>query len=223
MTTGIASLQKATAAGIASLLLMASTFPSQAAQVTDFQDVKLTAWYYQAVDYATREGLFAGTSATTFSPELGMTRAMFVTALGRMAGQTGKSGMASCFTDVDPDAWYGPSVEWAAGQQIVSGVGNNRFAPDEPIPREQLAVMLMKYVSSIHGGTSFGPIGIVITHSMLGVNTPKMALEVAQSSARRILILFSHYDTVIAGTETVRTTERIHKAVTDVQKLCGST
>ena len=134
---------------------MASSFPSQAAQVTDFQDVKLTAWYYQAVDYATREGLFAGTSATTFSPELGMTRAMFVTALGRMAGQTGKSGMASCFTDVDPDTWYGPSVEWAAEQQIVSGVENNRFAPDEPITREQLAVMLMKYVRNVGGEISF--------------------------------------------------------------------
>ena len=76
--------------------------------------------YYQAVDYTTREGLFAGTSEKTFSPEQGMTRAMFVSALGRVAGQTGKSGMASCFTDVDPSSWYGPSVEWAAEQQIVS-------------------------------------------------------------------------------------------------------
>ena len=99
---------------------MASTFPSQAAHVTDFRDVKPTAWYYQAVKYATREGLFAGTSEKTFSPEQGMTRAMFVSALGRVAGQTGKSGMASCFTDVDPSSWYGLSVEWAAEQQIVS-------------------------------------------------------------------------------------------------------
>ena len=114
------TLQRAMTTGIASLLLMASTFPSQAAHVTDFRDVKPTAWYYQAVDYTTREGLFAGTSEKTFSPEQGMTRAMFVSALGRVAGQTGKSGMASCFTDVDPSSWYGPSVEWAAEQQIVS-------------------------------------------------------------------------------------------------------
>ena len=139
------TLQRAMAVGTASLMLMASTFPSQAAQVTDFKDLKSTAWYYQAVDYATREGIFAGTSETTFSPEQGMTRGMFVTALGRMAGQTGqtgRTGMASCFTDVDPSSWYGPSVEWAAEQQIVSGVGNNRFAPDEKITREQLAGML---------------------------------------------------------------------------------
>ena len=149
------TIKKAMTTGMASLLLMASTFPSQAAQVTDFQDVKPTAWYYQAVEYATREGLFAGTSEKTFSPEQGMTRGMFVTVLGRMAGQTGRTGMASCFTDVDPSSWYGPYVEWAAEQQIVSGVENNRFAPDEPITREQLAVMLMKYVRTIHDDTSF--------------------------------------------------------------------
>ena len=149
------TIKKAMTTGIASLMLMASTLPSQAAQVTDFRDVKHTAWYYQAVKYATREGLFAETIPCTFSPEQGMTRAMFVTALGRVAGQTGKSGMASCFTDVDPDTWYGPSVEWAAEQQIVSGVENNRFAPDEPITREQLAVMLMKYVRNVGGEISF--------------------------------------------------------------------
>ena len=149
------TIKKAMTTGIASLMLMASTFPSQAAQVKDFRDVKPTAWYYQAVDYTTREGIFAGTSETTFSPEQGMTRGMFVTVLGRMAGQTGRTGMASCFTDVNPLSWYGPFVEWAVEQQIVSGVGNNRFAPNEEITREQLAVMLMKYVRSIHGDTSF--------------------------------------------------------------------
>ena len=149
------TIQKTMTTGIVSLMLMASTFPSQAAQIKDFQDVRPTAWYYQAVDYTTREGIFAGTSETIFSPEQGMTRGMFVTVLGHMAGQTGKSGMASCFTDVDPLSWYGPFIEWAVEQQIVSGVGNNRFAPDEPVTREQLAVMLMKYVRSIGGDTSF--------------------------------------------------------------------
>ena len=67
-----------------------------------------------------------------------------------------------------------------------------------------------------------GPIGIVIADSMLGEITPKMALAVAQSSAKRILIPFSHCDTVIAGTETASTTELIQKAVTEVQKLCGA-
>ena len=67
-----------------------------------------------------------------------------------------------------------------------------------------------------------GPIGIVMADSMLGEITPKMALAVAQSRAKRILIPFSHCDTVIAGTETASTTELIQKAVAEVKKLCGA-
>ena len=67
-----------------------------------------------------------------------------------------------------------------------------------------------------------GPIGIVIADSMLGEITPKMALAVAQSRAKRILIPFSHCDTVIVGTETASTTELIQKAVAEVKKLCGA-
>ena len=149
------TLRTGMAIGCTAMLMASTALTSQAAQVSDFRDVKSTAWYYQAVDYAAREGLFAGTSVTTFSPEQGMTRGMFVTVLGRMAGQTGKRGRTSRFSDVDPSSWYGPYVEWAAEQQIVSGVGNNRFAPDEPVTREQLAVMLMRSVNNIGGDTSF--------------------------------------------------------------------
>lgn len=67
-----------------------------------------------------------------------------------------------------------------------------------------------------------GPIGIVIADSMLGEITPKMALAVAQSSARRILIPFSHCDNIIIGAETASTTDLIQKAVAEVQKLCGT-
>ena len=67
-----------------------------------------------------------------------------------------------------------------------------------------------------------GPIGIVIADSMLGEITPKMALAVAQSSAKRILIPFSHCDNIIAGAEKASTAELIQKAVTEVQKLYGT-
>ena len=65
-----------------------------------------------------------------------------------------------------------------------------------------------------------GPIGIVIADSMLGEITPKMALAVAGSNARRVLIPFSHCDNIIVGAETTSTTELIQKAVAEVQKLC---
>ncbi len=67
-----------------------------------------------------------------------------------------------------------------------------------------------------------GPVGIVIADSMLGEITPKMALAVAQSRAKRVLIPFSHCDTVIAGAENASTTELIQKAVAKVKKLCGA-
>lgn len=65
-----------------------------------------------------------------------------------------------------------------------------------------------------------GPIGIVIADSMLGEITPKMALAVAGSNAKRVLIPFSHCDNIIAGADTASTTELIQKAVAEVQKLC---
>lgn len=66
-----------------------------------------------------------------------------------------------------------------------------------------------------------GPIGIVIADSMLGEITPKMALAVAQSSAKRVLIPFSHCDNIIAGVGKISTAELIQKAVEEVRKLCG--
>ena len=66
-----------------------------------------------------------------------------------------------------------------------------------------------------------GPIGIVIADSMLGEITPKMALSVAGSGAKRVLIPFSHCDNILPGMETVSTGELIQKAVSEVITLCG--
>lgn len=66
-----------------------------------------------------------------------------------------------------------------------------------------------------------GPIGILIADAMLGEITPKMALAVAGSNAKRILIPFSHCDNIIVGVENISTTELIQKAVAEIQKICG--
>lgn len=52
------------------------------------------------------------------------------------------------FTDVDPDAWYGEAVAWATGEGIVTG-NSSGFAPDAPVTREQLAVMLYRYADAV--------------------------------------------------------------------------
>jgi len=116
-----------------------------------FKDVKESDWFYSSVQYAFEKGFFAGTSTTTFSPNGTMTRSMFVTVLGRMAGVDPDNYKGeSVFSDVPKNTYYAPYVAWAAKYGITSGVGNGKFAPDEPITRQQMAAFFIRY-SEIFG------------------------------------------------------------------------
>ena len=89
-----------------------------------FTDVKPGDWCYDAVLYAKANGFFSGTSETTFSPNGTMTRGMFVTVLGRMAGiDPAKYGGDTGFTDVPEGMYYAPYVKWAAQYGITGGTG----------------------------------------------------------------------------------------------------
>lgn len=110
-----------------------------------FADVSRTAWYYDAVSYVVGQGLFNGTSETAFSPDAGMTRAMFVTVLGRAGGVRADDYKASAFSDVAAGNWYGGYVQWAYENNLVSGVGGGRFAPEQQITRAQMAAILTGY------------------------------------------------------------------------------
>ena len=125
----------------AALVLAAGLCPGYAAAAA-FSDVPAGAWYASAVDYAAEHGLFDGTGEGTFSPLGAMTRGMFVTVLARTAGAEPAGAGESGFSDVSPEAWYGPAVAWAAAAGYVDGVGDGRFAPDAPVTREQIAVIL---------------------------------------------------------------------------------
>lgn len=111
-----------------------------------FVDVREGSWYYDAVQYARINGFFNGTSNNTFDPDGTMTRGMFVTVLGRMAGvdQSIYKGQ-SPFSDVAADAYYAPYVAWASKHGITSGVGEGKFDPDGLITREQMAVFFVRY------------------------------------------------------------------------------
>jgi hypothetical protein len=118
-----------------------------AAWQNPFDDVKAGDWFYGDVEYAVANGLLRGTGATTFSPDTPMTRAMLVTVLCRLAAP--ESGAdAARFTDVPPDEWYSDAVAWAAEIGIVSGVGDNMFAPNAEIKRQDLAVLLHRYAQA---------------------------------------------------------------------------
>lgn len=105
-------------------------------------------WAKNDIDFAVSRGLFRGTSADTFSPEDAMTRGMFVTVLGRLATAEVKQYGQSRFVDVSNNAYYMGYVEWASENGIVSGIGNGAFAPNRPITREQLAVMMLNYAKT---------------------------------------------------------------------------
>ena len=111
-----------------------------------FADVKSGSWYEAAVLYARANGFFDGTSATTFEPDGPMTRAMFVTVLGRMAGvEAADYAGATDFIDVAEGTWYAPFVKWAARYGITTGTGNGKFLPDGRITREEMAVFFVRY------------------------------------------------------------------------------
>ena len=106
-------------------------------------------WAADNILFAASRGLLSGTSDTTFSPDTGMTRGMFVTALGRLAGINPDSYQTGKFTDVKADAYYAPYVNWAAQIGIVEGVTATTFAPDTNINREQMAVIMKNYAAKL--------------------------------------------------------------------------
>ena len=112
-----------------------------------FTDVLEGAWYYDAVKYVKEKGLFNGTSATTFSPNRTMTRAMLVTVLHRLDGTAANASGVS-FSDVPAGQYYTNAVAWAASNGIVSGYSKTVFGPDNSITREQLAAVLYRYTKS---------------------------------------------------------------------------
>lgn len=106
-------------------------------------------WAADNILFAASRGLLSGTSDTTFSPNTGMTRGMFVTALGRLAGINLDNYKTGKFTDVKADAYYAPYVNWAAQNDIVEGVTATTFAPDTNINREQMAVIMANYAKKL--------------------------------------------------------------------------
>ena len=109
-----------------------------------FIDVPAGAWYEDGVRYVYQNGLMAGTSATTFGPDVTTTRGMIATILWRLEGSP-QVDYAMAFDDVAANSWYAEAIRWAASEGIVSGYGDGKFGPDDIITREQMAAMLYRY------------------------------------------------------------------------------
>lgn len=106
--------------------------------VNPYSDVAATVWYYDAVGYATANGLVSGTSATTFDPDSPMSRSMVWTVIARLAGRT-----------IGGTTWAEDARPWAAAAGVSNGSN-----PDGAISREKIVTMLYRYVGSSTVGTS---------------------------------------------------------------------
>lgn len=119
-----------------------------------FADVAENAWYAQGVRYVYENGLMAGVSDRTFAPDETASRSMIAVILWRMAGSPGGNEAVS-FSDAPQGQWYSQAVSWAASQGIVSGYGDT-FGTNDPVTREQLALMFYRFAQSQGWDVSVG-------------------------------------------------------------------
>ena len=125
-------------------------------------------WSHAGLDYCIYHGYIAGTSATTVTPDGECTRAMIVSILYRVQGEPAKVNgyelkkLAPPFDDVERGCWYTDAIWWAKLTGVVSGMSPSTFAPDDPITRAQLAVILYNYTKQ------FAPESLTETGSLTG-------------------------------------------------------
>jgi len=110
-------------------------------------------WGYNSIQRAYAGSLFSGTGNGTFEPNTNMTRAMYVTVLGKMYENAGGTinRVSDTFTDTDKSAYYTSFVAWAAENGIVAGYGGGAFGPNDSITREQAAEILYKFTKNFLG------------------------------------------------------------------------
>lgn len=130
------------------LTMLLALFPVTV-QAAGFRDTQ-GHWAEADINEAVEQGLFTGTSATTFSPNASMTRAMFVTVLYRM--DDGAAIGDAYFIDIDTNAWYYDAVCWANENGLVTGTDTWHFSPNQNITREQMVTILYRYLNYMEAG-----------------------------------------------------------------------
>lgn len=103
-----------------------------------------THWTYGAIAFVRAKGIMGNNAHGEFTPNFPLTRGMFVTALGRLAGADG-TARASGFSDLPVSHYAAPYAAWARDHGLMNGVGNGKFAPDEVLTRQEMAVTLARY------------------------------------------------------------------------------
>ena len=104
-------------------------------------------WAYPGIQYCVTHQLMSGVGGNLFAPKMTTTRAQIVQILYNLEGEPKVSGTTP-FTDLTQN-WYKDAVLWAYQTGVVSGTSATTFAPDLPVTREQIAVILMEYMTRV--------------------------------------------------------------------------
>ncbi|MBQ3135661.1 MAG: S-layer homology domain-containing protein [Oscillospiraceae bacterium] len=139
-----------------------------------FADVKTGDWFYDAVAYATANGIMSGYSADKFGPNDTLNRAMVVQLLYNKEGQPALNGLKHSFSDVPASQWYNNAVTWGSNKGVVSGYGGGVFKPEDAVTVEQIAVILRNYSGSPNGNGDLSKVG---NHSDWAADALKWAVE----------------------------------------------
>ena len=115
--------------------------------VLPFTDVNSDDWFLAAVQYVYENDRMAGTSSTTFQPEVNLTRAMAAQVLYNLEGQPAVTGDTT-FTDAAAAGeWAVKAITWAEQTGVVAGIGDGLFDPTANVTREEFAQMMYNYAS----------------------------------------------------------------------------
>ena len=101
-------------------------------------------WAYPGIQYCVTHGIMGGMGDGTFAPTGTTTRAQIVQILYNLEGTPAVSGTTP-FTDLTAN-WYKPAILWAYQNNVVAGTSPTTFDPDQPVTREQIAVILTQYM-----------------------------------------------------------------------------
>lgn len=111
-----------------------------------FTDITPDFWAHDAIDYVVSNNMFNGTTGTTFSPGVVMSRGMLVTVLYRLEGSPDVSGIENPFSDLADNAYH-DAILWASDNRIANGWQDGTFGANGTLTREQLAVFLHRYAN----------------------------------------------------------------------------
>lgn len=145
---------KRMAALLLALVLCAGAAPHAraAGSLESYADLDRNAWYAPGIRFCLKNGLMNGygNRIRIFEPNKPMTRAQFVTILWRIAGEP-RAGLEMQYNDIPEGQWYTEAARWALAEDVMSGYTAATFAPEDPITREQIAVLLWRFAQWLNG------------------------------------------------------------------------